>query len=69
MKRFLLLFSLLSIHYLYVGAQTVSGALPSYNDARRGMQRSLQYKPQDDAFICENGTNRFTRALYGGYTD
>ena len=69
MKRFLLLFSLLSIHYLYVGAQTVSGALPSYNDARRGMQRSLQYKPQDDAFICENGTNRFTRALYGGCTD
>ena len=28
-----------------------------------------QYFPQDDAIVCENGKNRFTRALYGGWTD
>ena len=28
-----------------------------------------QYRPEDGGFVCENGTNRFTRALYGGYTD
>jgi hypothetical protein len=27
------------------------------------------YKPEAEAFVCENGTNRFTRALYGGWTD
>lgn len=31
--------------------------------------RRLQYHPEGRAFVCENGTNRFTRALYGGYTD
>ncbi|MBQ9357363.1 MAG: DUF4450 domain-containing protein [Prevotella sp.] len=50
-------------------AQAVQGALPSYNDARRGLSRILQYTPQGDAFVCENGRNRFTRALYGGWTD
>ncbi|MCR4603278.1 MAG: DUF4450 domain-containing protein [Prevotella sp.] len=29
----------------------------------------MQYFPQDDAFINENGINRFTRALYGGWSD
>lgn len=28
-----------------------------------------QYRPEDGGFVCENGTNRFTRALYGGWTD
>ena len=69
MKRFFLVFLLLSLHFLYVGAQTVNDVLPSYNDARRNVQRSMQYQPKDDAFVSENGTNRFTRALYGGYTD
>ena len=27
------------------------------------------YVPSDNAFICVNGKNRFTRALYGGWTD
>ena len=28
-----------------------------------------QYVPKGNAFVCENGTNRFTRALYGSHTD
>ena len=28
-----------------------------------------QYSPEENAFVCENGTNRFTRALYGSHTD
>ncbi len=29
---------------------------------------SLQYYPDGNSFVCENGNNRFTRALYGGPT-
>ena len=28
-----------------------------------------QYQPEGQAFVCVNGTNRFTRALYGSHTD
>lgn len=41
----------------------------SYNDEKRGTERTLQYYPEDDAFVCVNGKNRYTRALYGGYTE
>ena len=41
----------------------------SYNLDKIGVERQQQYWPQDDGFVCENGTNRFTRALYGGWTD
>ena len=27
------------------------------------------YQPRHGSFVCENGTNRYTRALYGSYTD
>ena len=27
------------------------------------------YFPEGNAFVCENGTNRYTRALYGNHTD
>ncbi len=30
---------------------------------------SAKYIPENRSFICENGSNRFTRALYGGHTD
>ncbi len=29
----------------------------------------LGYRPEGRAFVCENGNNRYTRALYGGPTD
>ena len=31
--------------------------------------RSLQYHPEGRDIVCVNGKNRYTRALYGGYTD
>ncbi|MCR5678884.1 MAG: DUF4450 domain-containing protein [Prevotella sp.] len=54
---------------LATAQQNIAGALPSYNDEVRGTQRKQQYFPVKNAFVCENGNNRFTRALYGGYTD
>lgn len=40
----------------------------SYNDDKRGVERTLQYHPNGEAFVCVNGTNKYTRALYGGHT-
>ena len=40
----------------------------SYNDAQRGAARRLQYYPDGDDFVCVNGKNRYTRALYGSHT-
>ena len=33
-----------------------------------GFGRPLQYEAKDGGCYTLNGTNRFTRALYGGYT-
>jgi len=33
------------------------------------LRAQYYYYPQDDAIVNENGNNRFTRALYGGWTD
>ena len=41
----------------------------SYNLDKVGVERILQYQPRHGSFVCENGTNRYTRALYGSYTD
>ena len=30
---------------------------------------SAKYIPENRGFVCENGKNRFTRALYGGHSD
>lgn len=40
----------------------------SYNERKRGTSRSLQYRPDGDDFVCVNGKNRFTRALYGSWS-
>lgn len=40
----------------------------SYNDHKRGTPRILQYLPDGEDFVCINGKNRYTRALYGGPT-
>ena len=40
------------------------------NNAPSGMKpRQMQYRPEDGDFLCVNGNNRFTRALYGNNTD
>lgn len=41
----------------------------SYNEHRRGAMRQLQYFPDGEDFVCTNGKNRFTRALYGSHTE
>ncbi len=41
----------------------------SYNLDKIGVKRQQQYFPEGGAFVCTNGTNRYTRALYGGHTD
>ena len=41
----------------------------SLNIGKAGTKRSQQYFPEGRAFVCTNGTNRFTRALYGSPTD
>lgn len=41
----------------------------SNNEDQRGAERYLQYYPEHGQFVCVNGKNRYTRALYGGYTD
>ena len=40
----------------------------SYNEHKRGAERTLQYYPEGDDFVCINGKNRFTRALYGSWS-
>ena len=40
----------------------------SYNDHKRGTPRALQYLPSGEDFVCVNGKNRYTRALYGSST-
>lgn len=41
----------------------------SYNNGKAGSSRTLQYWPEGRSFVTENGSNRFTRALYGSPTD
>ena len=40
----------------------------SFNDHKRGTERRLQYIPEGEDFVCTNGENRYTRALYGSPT-
>lgn len=40
----------------------------SYNDDKRGTERFLQYRPDGEDFVCVNGRNRYTRALYGSHS-
>lgn len=48
-------------------AQSHAG-LASQNDHLRGTSRILQYKPDGEDFVCINGKNRYTRALYGSHS-
>lgn len=38
----------------------------SFNDHKRGQLRRINYLPDGNDFVCVNGENRYTRALYGG---
>ena len=69
MKRLLSLLFAGSLAAAAAAQTPVAGALQSYNEQKRGQLRSMQYVPEGRAFVCVNGTNRFTRALYGGPSD
>ena len=40
-----------------------------WQSGAQARSRTLQYHPDGCDFVCLNGSNRYTRALYGGYTD
>lgn len=37
--------------------------------AQTSVERKANYRPDGRAFVCVNGVNRYTRALYGSYAD
>ncbi len=61
--------SFLMIPHVLMAQSVVPGALPSYHDLSQKKERTQQYWPESGAFVCENGVNRFTRALYGSHSD
>ena len=71
MKRLLLLSILLSALSAFAQKQKIGDFIEStsYNLDKIGVERQQQYLPRPGSFVCENGTNRYTRALYGSYTD
>lgn len=48
--------------FLLSACVTVSAA------SAQPIRREANYKPEGKAFVCVNGSNRFTRALYGSHT-
>ena len=69
MKQFFVLMFFVVMTVQTTAQITITGALQSYNESVRGKERQQQYWPEQGAFVCENGQNRFTRALYGSHTD
>ena len=71
MRKLLIFFALLCSISATTQTQRVGDFIEStsYNLDKIGVERSQQYFPENGAFVCVNGTNRFTRALYGGWTD
>ena len=71
MRRLWLLIVLLSAISASAQSQKIGDFIEStsYNLDKIGQERQQQYQPRHGSFVCENGTNRYTRALYGSYTD
>ena len=71
MRKLILLMALLGSIATSAQKQKVGDFIEStsYNLDKIGVERSQQYFPEGRAFVCENGVNRFTRALYGSTTD
>ncbi|MDO4932834.1 MAG: DUF4450 domain-containing protein [Prevotellaceae bacterium] len=69
-KTFIALF-LLSATYGFSQTKKIGDYIESFtNNAPSGMlPRQWQYYPDKGDFVCVNGKNRFTRALYGSNTD
>ena len=71
MRRIMLLTVLLCVLSVSAQKQKIGDFLEStsYNLDKIGMKRQQLYQPRHGSFVCENGSNRYTRALYGSYTD
>ena len=70
-RRLVIFLSFLMCGSLLMAQKKVSdmAATGSFNDGQRDGRREMSYRPEGKAFVCVNGTNRYTRALYGGYTE
>lgn len=51
--------------HLAILSMGLAMALPSLSQTQSIMQRKANYLPEGRTFVCENGNNRYTRALYG----
>jgi len=51
-----------------VAGQTLVATEGVQPNLRGGLERAIRYRPDGDAFVIENGTERFNRPLYGGNT-
>ena len=71
MRRFFLFYVVFISVHLLAQSQKIGDFIEStsYNLDKIGVERQMQYRPRHGSFVCENGTNRYTRALYGSYTD
>ena len=69
--RFLVVLSALVMSTVAIAQKKVGDFIESqsYNDDKRGAKRTMNYQPVGREIVCINGNNRYTRALYGGYTD
>ena len=71
MRKLILLYVVLFGCVAFAQKQKIGDFIEStsYNLDKIGVERHQQYFPENNAFVCENGANRFTRALYGSHTD
>ena len=72
MRRLLFLFSILIASSSFAQKKKIGDFIEStsYNLDKIGVERTVQYEPGAVGdFVSQNGTNRYTRALYGSHTD
>ncbi|NDV83219.1 DUF4450 domain-containing protein [Bacteroides sp. 51] len=56
------------LFWLLITTTTIAQPLASLSEAKHRSPRTLHYTPDGEDFVCVNGSNRYTRALYGGHT-
>ena len=71
MKTKVILFLLMLSSSVIAQTQRIGDFIEStsYNLDKIGVERQQQYTPHHGNWVCKDGTNRYTRALYGSHTD
>ena len=71
MKTKVILFLLMLSSSVIAQTQRIGDFIEStsYNLDKIGVERQQQYTPHHGSWVCKDGTNRYTRALYGSHTD